>query len=882
MRKQWQNELFEKFNIPGVIVDGSEYKTSKKDALNPFDRNNLAVIVSIPFAFSKRDEIKSVGKWDLVVIDEAHRLRNVYKKGNKTALGLRELFHGQPKALLTATPLQNSLMELYGLTTFIDDKLLGTEYSFKTKFMSDRRGLEVNNLSELKSRLSSIYIRTLRRQVQEYIPYTNRISMVEDFTPTDEEQRLYEKVSEYLQRPEVAAIKHSQRALMVLVYRKILASSSFAIAQTLESLMDNLDRQLKGIQPESIENLVKDIEGYEEEIEEIAKREDGETIEGDREDQVEEERAFTPEEIEAEKKELSEFKKLAEGIQKNSKGEALITALKKAFEHNKRMEWPEKAVIFTESRRTQKYLFNLLSNNGYTDKITLFSGTNEGPIGKRAYDRWEKERVRHEKETRLSKEAAIRDALIHEFGNYTNILIATEAGAEGINLQFCNIVVNYDLPWNPQRIEQRIGRCHRYGQKYDVVVLNFLNRKNAADNRVFELLDKKLKLFDGIFGASDEILGAIGSGVDFEKRILEIYQLCRTEEEIHRAFDVLQSEFSRQINETILQARSKLLEHFDDEVRARLRTRDKEIKREIPAFDEMLLKFMIVSLNLSNYNLKGSTYYLTISHFPPKITLNMPGEITPGTFFIGEGRDETAERLHLNHPLVMAALIVAKEIPAEKIYAVTLAYTASKHKITALETYLGKSGFCVSYKFSFKGLEEEDHLRHLFFVKDGNTWEPLNNDLCEKMMTITILDCDDMKDERPPDELVNEPLKAVEDEIMKEIGVRNEEYYEREMDKLELYSEEAVLKMQDDLKKIEDAWKEAKSKRQRSLSFEERMSARKEVQRLEHEYSKMADKIAMEKKRLFEEKDRELKNLEKKLKIRVEKELIAQAYWRME
>ena len=272
---------------------------SKKDTCNPFDRSNLAVIVSIPFAFSKRDEIKAVGKWDLVVIDEAHRLRNVYKKGNKTAQGLRELFHGQPKVLLTATPLQNSLTELYGLTTFIDDKLLGTEYSFKTKFMGDRRGLEVNNLDELKSRLSNIYIRTLRRHVQEYIPYTNRISMVEDFTPADEEQRLYEKVSEYLQRPEVAAIRHSQRALMILVYRKILASSSFAIAQTLESLMDNLDRQLKGIQPESIETLVKDIEGYEEEIEEIAKREDGETIEGDVEEQVERERAFTPEEIEA-------------------------------------------------------------------------------------------------------------------------------------------------------------------------------------------------------------------------------------------------------------------------------------------------------------------------------------------------------------------------------------------------------------------------------------------------------------------------------------------------------------------------------------------------------------------------------------------------------
>ena len=106
-------------------------------------------------------------------------------------------------------------------------------------------------------------------------------------------------------------------------------------------------------------------------------------------------------------------------------------------------------------------------------------------------------------------------------------MIATEAGAEGINLQFCSLVVNYDLPWNPQRIEQRIGRCHRYGQKHDVVVVNFLNRKNAADRRVYELLSEKFQLFEGVFGASDEVLGAIECGVDFEKRINDIYQRCR-------------------------------------------------------------------------------------------------------------------------------------------------------------------------------------------------------------------------------------------------------------------------------------------------------------------------------------------------------------------
>lgn len=885
LRKQWQNELLDKFDIPSIIVDGVEYRASKKEGIyNPFDPKNLIVIVSIPFAFAKMAEIKAVNKWDLVIIDEAHRLRNVYKKGNKTAHGLRELFKDQPKALLTATPLQNSLMELYGLASFIDDKLLGTEYSFKTKFVGDNRGLEVQSIEELKSRLSKISIRTLRRQVQEYIPYTKRISTVEDFTPSHEEFRLYEIVSEYLQRPEVAAIRHSQRALMVLIYRKILASSSFAIAQTLESLIGSLNRQLEGLQPESIENIVKDIDGYAEEMEEIAKKEDGEDIETDKEETEVKEKTFTREEIEAEKSELTEFKRLAEGINKNSKGDALYIALKKAFEHNRKMGWPEKAVIFTESRRTQQYLFKLLSNNGYEGKITLFSGTNEGPIGRRAYERWEKERVRHDKESKLSKEAAIRDALIHEFKNHTNIFIATEAGAEGINLQFCNIVVNYDLPWNPQRIEQRIGRCHRYGQKYDVVVLNFLNRKNAADMRVFELLDQKLRLFDGIFGASDEVLGAIGSGVDFEKRILEIYQSCRSEEDIHKAFDALQTELSGQISETMLKARTKLLEHFDDDVRLKLRTRNEEIKRELTFLDEMLQRFICGSLNITDSKYEDSAYYLNITHLPPEITLNMTGDVKQGDFYIGKGKgeSETAERLHLNHPLIKAALGLAKEIPSDKTCSITLTYTEGRHRITNIEPYLGKSGYCITCKLSFKGLEEEDHLKHLFFVKEGNLWNAISNDLCEKMITVTAIESESFANEKPSENLINEALKNIEDELLKEIGIRNEEYYEREMDKLEIYSEEAVLKMQDDLKKIEDAWKEAKKKRQKALSFEERMSARKEVQRLEQEFSKMMDKINLEKKRLFEEKDRELKNLEKKLKLKVEKEMIAQTFWRME
>ncbi|EBA00916.1 helicase [Marinobacter sp. ELB17] len=140
-----------------------------------------------------------------------------------------------------------------------------------------------------------------------------------------------------------------------------------------------------------------------------------------------------------------------------------------------------------------------------------------------------------------------------------DILVSTEAGGEGINLQFCSVLINYDLPWNPQKVEQRIGRVHRYGQKNDVVVVNFVNRKNPADQRVFQLLNEKLKLFEGVFGASDEILGAIEGNIDIERRIYDIYQKCRTDAEIEQEFDQLQESLKDILDVREAEARQSII-----------------------------------------------------------------------------------------------------------------------------------------------------------------------------------------------------------------------------------------------------------------------------------------------------------------------------------
>jgi len=242
--------------------------------------------------------------------------------------------------------------------------------------------------------------------------------------------------------------------------------------------------------------------------------------------------------------------------------------------------------------------------------------------------------------------------------------------------------VNYDLPWNPQRIEQRIGRCHRYGQKHDVVVVNFLNRKNEADRRVFELLSEKFQLFEGIFGASDEVLGAIESGVDFEKRIAGIYQRCRKPEEIKTAFDQLQLELSLEINEAMTRTRRQLLENFDDEVREKLKVSDEASRAYLNQYERLLIQ-------LTRHELNGHAEFVDDSSFHLK-TCPFAGDIPLGLYELPR-RSGEAHLYRLNHPLADSVLSQAKN---RDLAPVEIHFDYSEHEgiVSALEPLLGKTG----------------------------------------------------------------------------------------------------------------------------------------------------------------------------------------------
>lgn len=574
LRKQWAQELHDKFGLPSVVLEAKAYNIERKNGIaNPFDRERPmtdpeVVICSYQFAASKQTDIAAVS-WDLVVFDEAHKLRNVWRKaGATTAQALKTAFEGRQKLLLSATPLQNSLIELYGLATIIDDHFFGPEASFRANYMVGKTG--ARNLPVLRERLDRICARTLRRQVQSEggISFTRRLSITEDFTPTAEEQDLYERVSKYLQRDDIRAFDPKGRHLVTLVLRKLLASSPTAIEGALAKVVARLERKQR-----AGEEDLDDFETTDEVAEEM-----------DADGEEESERLSFAAELE----ELRSYRRLAAGVQRNAKAEALLRVLTRAMGEVEKLGGQRKAVIFTESVRTQMFLRDLLARNGYAGRIVLMNGSNNDPESRRRYKEWT-ERHKGTAAVSGSRTADTKAAIVEAFREDADILIATEAGGEGVNLQFCSLLVNFDLPWNPQRVEQRIGRVHRYGQKCDVVVVNFINRANRADERVFELLNEKFELFDGVFGASDEILGALESGVDIERRILDIYQQCRTTEEVESAFDVLRSEMDTLLRERDTETRAKLIEHFDEEVALRLKGRREATGAELDLFQRRLL-----------------------------------------------------------------------------------------------------------------------------------------------------------------------------------------------------------------------------------------------------------------------------------------------------
>jgi len=843
LRKQWSQELLDKFALPSVILEAKNYNKAKKEGItNPFDVKNwqdaAIVIVSYEFAAGKKLELERL-PWDLVVFDEAHKLRNIYKKeGAKIAKALSSALLNCPKILMTATPLQNSLLELYGLVSVIDDYFFGNLASFKARYSGTNIAPE--ELDLLRKRLSTIVNRTLRKQVQETgsFNFTRRYSITEDFTPSAQEQALYDQVSNYLMRDDLIAVKPMAKHLVTLVIRKILASSSYAIQGTLEKMISRLEDKTS-----LVENLQTDFEA----MQELHGNEENDTTEN-----------IAPHALQEEIKTLSHFKQLATNIDKNAKAEALQRVLLRAFEMTERLGGARKAVIFTESIRTQSWLFKLLSKHGFNDNIVLLNGSNNDPNSQKIYRDWLK---KHKDSVRISgsKSADMKAALVDKFRDDSTIMISTEAGAEGINLQFCSLLINYDLPWNPQRVEQRIGRIHRYGQKHDVVVVNFINKGNRADERVFELLSEKFQLFEGVFGASDEILGSIESGIDIERRINAIYQKCRSEKVINKEFDILQKELKIDIDNQVKNTSHSIFETFDTDVIKRLNMQHEKTAQKIGTYQHMMMRLAKAELPNAQFE-KDSFYYNGICY-----DLNWP-----------QAEAHNAQFFRPNEGLGKKVLAQAKARNLASSAQLDFDYSQLETQRSDVKHYIGQSGELIIEKYTIKTLKQKQEFLLVSACTDNG--DILAAETAHRLLLIPAK-VEEIQIDLKQKSLLDNNLQTLRNQHFAKAEQDNEQYYEEETEKLEYWSTDRRIALNIKMRQLDKEISNARRFARQLPTLKEKIQAKRALKKLERERDNTMLNYHEEKKKIEAQEDKLLDEVAEALEMQTETKPLFSLRW---
>jgi len=874
LRKQWQMELEDKFNMPATVVDSRIYrKAIRAGSPNPFESQSV-IITSLHYAARMANEMRLI-PWDLVVIDEAHKLRNSHRKSNKIGQSLRWALEDRKKILLTATPLQNSLTELYGITTLIDDQLFGDLPTFRTLY-SNADG----DLDDLQARLTSFCRRTLRRDVQEFIRYTERKLTTMKFSPTDDEHKLYEAVSAFLQREDSYAFPQRQRHLTIIVVRKVLASSPIALASTLEVIRDRLIemRDSAADTTDITERLLEQDDLDEELLEELLDELDAE--DEDEASPEDSEEAIDRAKLEEEIREVEQYIRWARSLGIDTKTRHLLQALEIGYKKLSEMGAAQKAVVFTESRKTQEYLKGFLEANGYAGQVVTFSGTNRDPDSARIYEQWLAEN-QNTGMTSGSRAIDIRHAIIDHFQHKAKVMIATEAAGEGINLQFCSLMVNFDLPWNPQRIEQRIGRCHRYGQKHDVVVVNFLNERNAADQRVYELLRHKFCLFEGVFGVSDEVLGQLDSSASLESRILDLYQECRTPEEIELGFQKLQRDLNEQIQLTMADTRQKLLEHFDEDVHARIKIDYDDALRALDAVGRKFWRLTQFILDgQADFNEDNLAFRLKQSPLPG---------VRPGTYTLNRKRDvrkdDGADQpvdvvdgwnlYRLSHPLGEYCIDRGKRLATDAAH-VEFDLTGYDARLSALEPYQGKCGYLILNNLTIESLEREEYLLLSGFTEDGKS---VDHDVLDQLFRLdgrVIAECP-LPGQQEHD-LLADADRFAQATIRRSLEENNLHFQERR-EQLHRWAEDVVKAAERDLAQVKAEVRAANRAASLATTVEEQKRAQEVVRELERKKRKARQSIFDIEDEIEAKRDALIEALEKKMVQSAEHEPLFVLKW---
>jgi hypothetical protein len=797
---QWRDELFSLFGI-SVIDPGARGDAS------PFEGEGV-FLVGRDLLGSERslEQMRAAGPFDLCVVDEAHEIfAGIYRRFDRAgqylddsphariAGRLRALLGGHtPVLLLTATPLQNSLAELWGLVQYVDRSgtLLGDLPTFRQLFCSDDDRMLVSGQEEdLQRRMQVVVRRTLRRQAQEFMktPFVGRRARLFEYDMTTEERALYDAVTGYLLTPGIAAFRGRHRRLLVIGFHRRMASSHRALSQSLERVAERLRGLLTGDEPEEAVDLYADLE----ESEEVAPTD------------TEEGTAPEAASVAAELALVEGFITQLGALATDSKALALIEALRVSSE-GLGPGSSGKLVIFTESLATQDYLRELLIGSGLVKdaEITLFRGQNASERAAEALAVWEREVGQHlGARGRPARDVAMRLALVHEFKHRSRVLIATEAGAKGLNLQFCDTVINYDLPWNPQRIEQRIGRCHRYGQTRDVTVINFLARDNAAQRLTFEILSRKLELFGAVLDASDQVLheperrssgrALAALSADFANELRRIYQSARSlaqiEQELTRLGDTLDR--SRADVEAIHERTVGIIEsRFDEAVRQAFRQIAEELPVHLAQLDEDLERFVtdyLESLDV-RYRRRGEAPAAWLEVAPDE---RLPEGLRGGARIAlgGAHRLSDGETLGISHPLVRLAAEAAREITRAP-FRVRM---GRGDRAPEVERLRGRRGRLSVLRLRYPGFEPTDRLLAVAVLEE-ETAGGLEPSLALRLLSGALETADELTTTVTPADLE----EAVEEAVFldeREVSRLEHAAFERAIGQLERFIEDRVL-----------------------------------------------------------------------------------------
>ncbi|MEO7275228.1 MAG: SNF2-related protein, partial [Vicinamibacterales bacterium] len=826
---QWQNELANLFGIqaqepqgnftgPGVYLVGREFAGGERGAT----------------------QLGAAPTFDLVVIDEAHEIfaalhkrygrDGLYDDASEDALmahRVRGFLRAAPVLLLTATPMQNSLAELWGLVQYVEPTgtLLGDITTFREVFCADDdRILIPGQEHELQRRLGTVLQRTLRRQAQEFLekPFTQRRCRLYEYTMSDDERSLYDDVTEYLLQPTLAAFAGSQRRLLLIGFHRRMASSIPALAASLENVAERLRRLDAGHRARIAADDLRDLE------EDEAIEETGEALPA----------PVDREAVAGELALVESFVARAKSLPHDAKARSFQEAIRVILALGREGRGSGKAVVFTESITTQEYLRTLLLDVGVQDdEITLFRGNNDHPRARQAHARWLEEEGRHlTPGSRPSREVGTRLALVHEFRTRSKVLVCTEAGAKGLNLQFCETVINYDLPWNPQRIEQRIGRCHRYSQSRDVTVVNFIAKDNEAHSLTFEILSQKLDLFGRVLDASDTVLHEPRTGtpelvvsavsLEFETDLRNIYSRSRTLDEVTREIAALRDKIAgrREAYEKEYDRTSQIIEsRFDEDVRRAFRGLQAQLPAGLAQLDRDIAELVdgylqSAGVTFERTELEGRVWFAVLADGPVPAALG-----DARRFATGDARGlDNAQQLNLVHPLVLAAIAAARAWPGGAV-ALTLPLDAAAD----LQALSGATGELVIALADYGGFEPVQRLVAGAVVGDAT----LDPSLAAQIATLHAV-AGDLAPAPVDPHWLDDAMDEAGFVDQREVERREQEHFEQAMGQLERFVDDKALVSRRERSRIAEKLRSARTRRDEVVGSTAREKVEADILRL--------------------------------------------------